>query len=150
MLKKIIWALLEVATIGYGSFIFVSTMVNEDYIDHVVAGTGAFLIVLGILLRNWRMTLFIKEEKKEGAKDPKSENQTKSLNLLLILILSFTFFLLNRKISSASWDIANNESQIQSLDSRLNELDDMEYRLDNIELLEERLEDLENYSHYHY
>lgn len=150
MFRKIIWALLEVATVGYGTYTFVSTMVNEEYVDHEVAGMGAFLIVLGLLLRNWRITLFVKEGNNEESKVIKSETQSKTINTLLILILSFTVFALNRKINDTNWNISNNESEIENLEGKVNQFDDVEYRLDNLESFEERIEHLERYSHGHY
>lgn len=150
MFKKIIWAILEVATVGIGTYTFVTTMVNEEYVDHEVAGVGAFLIVLGLLLRNWRMTLFIKEANNENSRAIKSETQNKTINTLLILILSFTIFALNRKINDTNWSVSNNESEIENLESKVSEFDDIEYRLDNLETFEERIEHLERYSHGHY
>jgi hypothetical protein len=145
MFKKIIWALLEIATIGSGTYTFVSTMVNEDYVDHKAAGIGGFLIASGLLLRNWRLTLFIKEENKDSSKMVKSEVQNKTTNTLVILILCLTAFGLYRKISSS---VSNNETEIQSIETKLS--DEIEYRLDNVETFEERIENLENHSHRHY
>jgi len=150
MFKKIIWALLELVTIGSGTYIFVSTMVNEDYVDNEVAGGGAFMIILGLLLRNWRMTLFIKEEKSETSKVLKSEIQNRSVHTLLVLVLSFSLFVLNRKINNTSLRVNDNESDIENLDYQVNEFDEIENRLDNVEAFEERIENLENYSHGHY
>jgi len=150
MFKKIIWALLEVATIGSGTYVFVATIVDEYGIDRNEAGLGAFLIVLGLLLRNWRMTLFIKKEKSEGNSVKKPEIQSNSVNILLILILSLSMFILNKKINGINSNVDSNESEIQKLDSRINEFNALEHRLDNVESFEERIEDLENYSHRHY
>lgn len=150
MFKKIIWALLEVATIGYGTYVFVSTMVNEDYVDHEVAGIGASLIAAGLLLRNWRVTLFIREERKEAIKVTKYETQNKTGNTLLILILALSFFALNRKINDTKLDMASNELELQNLNSGMNDFGDLQDKLDNVESLEERIEDLEIYSRNHY
>lgn len=148
MFKKIVWALLEIATIACGTYVFVSSMVNEEYVDHETAGIGAFMIALGLLLRNWRMTLFTKEDKPDNA--TKSEAQNKSVNTLLVLIISLTVFLLNKKLSDIDWRVSDNESEIQNLEYKVNDFDDIEYRLDNMENFEERIESLEQYSHGHY
>jgi|GEM_PF-4545779 len=155
MFKKIIWALLEVVTIGSGTYIFVSTMVDEYEIDKHEAGMGAFLIVLGLLLRNWRMTLFVKSENNDNKTTQKIEVQSKSVNAILILIISFSLFILNRKLNDTASTVDNNETEIENLNSRINGLDDIdlsniENRLDDMEYLESRIEDLENYSHSHY
>lgn len=150
MFKKIIWALLEVSTIGFGAYVFVSTMVNEDYVDHETAGIGAFLIVVGLLLRNWRTTLFIKEEKNETSKQNQQEAQSKTGSALLILILALSFFGLNKKVNDIRSNVESNESELQSLDSQINGFGDIEDRLENVESFEERIDDLETYSHSHY
>lgn len=150
MFKKIIWALLEVSTIGSGAYVFVSTMVNEDYVDHETAGIGAFLIVVGLLLRNWRTTLFIKEEKNETSKQNQQEAQSKTGSALLILILALSFFGLNKKVNDIRSNVESNESELQSLDSQINGFGDIEERLENVESFEERIDDLETYSHSHY
>ncbi|GCC53703.1 hypothetical protein SanaruYs_39480 [Chryseotalea sanaruensis] len=155
MFKKIIWALLEVATIGSGTYIFVSTMVDEYEIDKHEAGMGAFLIVLGFLLRNWRMTLFVKSEDNNNKTTQKIEVQSKSVNAILILIISLSLFMLNRKITNTASTVDSNETEIENLNSRIDGLDDIdlsniENRLDDMEYLESRIEDLENYSHSHY
>ncbi|HEY5824127.1 MAG TPA: hypothetical protein VIT44_07175 [Cyclobacteriaceae bacterium] len=142
MFKKIIWALLEIITIGSGTYIFVSTMTDEYGVDNHEVGLGAFLIVLGLLLRNWRMTLFIKE--------PKKDTDNKSINTVLILILSISIFVLNKRISDITSNVDDNKSEIQNLNSQANKFDDIETRLENLESFEDRIEDLENYSHSHY
>lgn len=155
MFKKIIWALLEVVTIGSGTYIFVSTMVDEYEIDKHEAGMGAFLIVLGFLLRNWRMTLFVKPEDNNNKTTQKIEVQSKSVNAILILIISLSLFMLNKKITNTVSTVDSNETEIENLNSRIDGLDDVdlsniESRLDDMEYLESRIEDLENYSHSHY
>jgi len=150
LFKRIIWALLEVATIGSGTYMFVSTMVDDLGVDKNDAGLGAFLIILGLLLRNWRMTLFIKSEGNESSTVQKSEIQSKSVNTLLIIAISFSMFMLNKKINDTNTTMDSSESQIQTLDSRVSELDDIEYRLDKVESLKERIDELETYSHSHY
>lgn len=155
MFKKIIWALLEVTTIGSGTYIFVSTMVDEYEIDKHEAGMGAFLIVLGFLLRNWRMTLFVKSEDNNNKTTQKIEVQSKSVNAILILIVSLSLFMLNKKITNTASTVDSNETEIENLNSRIDGLDDIdlsniENRLDDMEYLESRIEDLENYSHSHY
>lgn len=115
MFKKLFWALLEISTIGLGTYVFVSTMVNEDYVNHETAGLGAFLIVAGLLLRNWRTTLFVKEEKNETSKQNRQETQSKTGSALLILILALSFFGLNKKVNDIRSDVESNESELQSL-----------------------------------
>lgn len=150
MFKKLFWALLEISTIGLGTYVFVSTMVNEDYVNHETAGLGAFLIVAGLLLRNWRTTLFVKEEKNETSKQNRQETQSKTGSALLILILALSFFGLNKKVNDIRSDVESNESELQSLDSQINGFSDIEERLENVESFEERIDDLETYSHSHY
>jgi len=137
MFKKIIWALLEVTTIGSGTYIFVSTMVDEYEIDKHEAGMGAFLIVLGFLLRNWRMTLFVKSEDNNNKTTQKIEVQSKSVNAILILIVSLSLFMLNKKITNTASTVDSNETEIENLNSRIDGLDDID--LSNIE---NRLDDM--------
>ena len=61
MTKKIIWAIVELITIAIGTGIFVTSTL-DNYVDEESAGIGAFMIVLGLLLRNWKSELFIKSE----------------------------------------------------------------------------------------
>jgi hypothetical protein len=150
MFKKIIWAILEVATIGGGTYILVPAMLNEYSVDSEVAGSGAFLIVLGLLLRNWRMTLFIKEDKRENNNSTKSELQSKTANTLLIFALTFALFILNKKINDTNGNVDTTESSIQDLESKVSELDQLDHRLDNVESFEQRIEELETDSHRHY
>jgi hypothetical protein len=147
MVKKIIWAFSEVTTIGLGTYIFVSTIANQDYVDEESAGIGAFLIVLGLLLRNWRTTLFIRETKNEIEREIKPDNQNRTNNALIVFILLFTFFALNRKINTTNSSTEALESEIENLDSRF---DDLESELGDIGSIEDRIEDLERYSHHHY
>ncbi|MEJ0032417.1 MAG: hypothetical protein WDO15_19620 [Bacteroidota bacterium] len=51
MLKKIVWAFFELTTIGPGTYILVTTLTNDYDVDNETAGLGAFLIVLGLLIR---------------------------------------------------------------------------------------------------
>ena len=143
MFKKIIFALLEFVTIGCGTYVFVSTMVNEDYIDNESAGMGAFLIVLGFLLQNWRTTLFVKEAKIENDK-ASSESRNRIISTLFIIGLSMTLFALNRKINAINSNSDYLESEIDS------KFDDTGNRLENVESFEERIENLESVSHIHY
>src|SRR5690349_12640037 len=118
MFKKLTWALLEVATMGYGTYLFVSTIVNEDDLDPHQAGLGAFMIVLGLLLRNWRMSLFVKEDKTGMDKPVKSETQSKAVNTLLILVISLTVFMLNRKVNHITSAVIDNAIEIENFDSK--------------------------------
>jgi hypothetical protein len=149
MFKKILWAFLEILTIGGGTYVFVSSMVNEDYVDHEIAGIGAAFIVVGLLLRNWRTTLFVKE-KPDELKTNKHETQNSIVNTLLLLILALSFFELNKKINDTNLEAINNESHLQNLDSRIDELGEIEDRIDNVESFEGRIEELEADSHRHY
>jgi hypothetical protein len=57
MVKKVIWAIVELVTIALGTGIIV-TSVLERHINEDNAGIGAFMVVSGLLLKNWRKDLF--------------------------------------------------------------------------------------------
>jgi len=142
MIKKIIWAVLELATIGTGTYIFV-TELFERRINNEEIGLGAFLIVLGLLIRNWRITLFY-EQKNEIPNNKKSELPQKSINVVLIFILSIPVVFLYKQIHESNYSLE------EKVDANMNYLYDVEGRVSDLELLEERIIELEESSHRHF
>lgn len=146
MFKKILWAILELITMGGGTYGFVVAMTNEYEVSQEEAGLGAFLIVVGLLLRNWRLTLFTKNETSSDSKQKKIESAS-STNLIVILILAFSVATLFRKVGDVQ-EIGNTNSyDIDEINSKIGNISDVE---SDIESLQERIDDLEGSSHSHY
>ena len=119
MFKKIIWAVIELITIAIGTGIFVTSTL-DNYVDEESAGIGAFMVILGLLLKNWRKNLFANNET-----TLKGSKNTSSLTTGLILIIAFTLWGMNYgNIKDNSSDINSVESDVNSLDNRI---DDIEY-----------------------
>jgi hypothetical protein len=116
MFKKIIWALVELITIAIGTGIFVTSTL-DNYVDEESAGIGAFMVILGLLLKNWRKTLFTNKEK-----PLKDSSKSTTLTTGLIMIIAFTLWGMNYG------NIKDNSSDINSLESKV---DDLEYNSHN-------------------
>jgi hypothetical protein len=85
MIKKIIWAFLDLITFGIGTALFVTATLFPRS-DEEAAGIGAFMIILGFLLRNWKKNLFASTNNEN--KEIKSTE--KYIALGVILIVAFT------------------------------------------------------------
>lgn len=144
MIRRIIWVLLETSFIGGGTYIFISTILNEDILEHKTAGLGAFLIVLGLLIRDWRLTLFIdsSNEKKET-----DLSKIKTSSVLAVMIFALSIFLLHRKVTSTIENLEYGNDNVEVIATELYRIED---RVSNVEDFEERIIEIENYSHSHY
>lgn len=91
MAKKIIWAIVELITIAIGTGVFVTSTLGS-YVDKESAGIGAFMVVLGLLLKNWRKDLFSKQSTEVKIED-KKENKSSDKNLMVGVLLIFAFTL---------------------------------------------------------
>lgn len=93
MAKKIIWAIVELITIAIGTGVFVTSTLDSN---EESAGIGAFMVVLGLLLKNWRKDLFSKQSTEVKIED-KKENKSSDKNLMfgVLLIFAFTLWGLN-------------------------------------------------------
>lgn len=123
MVKKVIWAIVELVTIAIGTGIFVTSTL-DSYVDEEIAGIGAFMVVFGLLLRNWRKDLFSSSNSTQN-KTENIEKKTSDKNVILGVLLIFAFTLWGLNYGN----IGDNQSDINSL--------------------ENKVEDLEDYSHYH-
>lgn len=101
MFKILIWILLDVSTFAYGTYKVVFALLNQDaYLIHEEAGTGAFLIVLGLLIRNWRQSYFLnKNDDPDNGKGDKAAAPPKTINVLMIALIIFSVLLLNRNLN---------------------------------------------------
>lgn len=145
MIQKIFWMIIELATIGMGTYRLVKTLLDEVSIDNEAAGFAAFLIVSGLLLRNWRTTLFASNNASDKAESTKKvDNLNRTINSVVMIIISVSVIALNRKINDA---IDNNESEIKvitkSIEGRLSEFEEVDSKT------EKRILNLERNSHYH-
>ena len=123
MVKKIIWAIVELVTIAIGTGIFVTSTL-DSYVDEETAGIGAFMVVLGLLLKNWRKDLFAKTTTIDHSIESKEINKSDNKVIAgVLLIFAFTLWGLNYG------NIDDNEGDINSI--------------------ERKVDDLESYSHYH-
>ncbi|HZH70698.1 MAG TPA: hypothetical protein VFD80_09625 [Flavobacteriaceae bacterium] len=91
MAKKIIWAIVELITIAIGTGVFVTSTLDK-YVDKESAGIGAFMVVFGLLLRNWRKDLFSSSNSTQN-KTENIEKKTSDKNVILGVLLIFAFTL---------------------------------------------------------
>lgn len=128
MKRKIIWRIVEILTIVVGTGVFVTNLL--DYrIDEEMAGLGASLIVLGLLIRSW----VSKSNNDTTTKNAKND----SLKVGLIIIFLSCFWTINKnKIEGNKLDISNLSDYYEDVESII---------YDN----EGRIRDLEDQKHEH-
>lgn len=118
MVKKIIWAIVEVVTIAIGTGIFVTNTL-DSFVDAEMAGIGAFMVVFGLLLKNWRKDLFAKKTSSEYSAERKKDNKSDNKVIAgVLLIIAFTLWGLNYiNIDDNNSDM-NSKSRVRRVRSR--------------------------------
>ena len=112
MFKKIIWVVVELVTIAIGTGIFVTSTL-DNRVNEEGAGIGAFMIVLGLLLRSWKESLFTK---KLDQRLHKANNSWLKKGLIMIIV--FTLWGMNYG------NIQDNSSDIGWLQYAVDRLED--------------------------
>jgi len=116
MVKKIFWAILELITLAGGTGIFVAGALAR-YSDEEMAGLGAVTVVVGLLVRDWRKTIFFKQPTSTIVNDRKETlPPNKDIIIGIVLITSFTLWSHNfQKINRASNDINSLEYEVRKM-----------------------------------
>jgi len=84
MVKKLIWAAIELITIVIGTAIFVeSTLHSEE------SGIGAAIVVLGLLLKDWRKDLFAKQKTTGTVEEKEKSKASDKILIMGILLISY-------------------------------------------------------------
>lgn len=146
MKKRITYLIIDTVLLAFGSFVFVSNTLSRDQEG---AGLGAAMIVIGLLIREWRnepqQSLLNEQEKQQNARDEIkrkanlfNESQSKTMIIVLLAVSAFTF-----------WGF--NNSRINNHDH--NEFRVLDYKIDEVEnytnSLESRVKEIEENSHSH-
>ena len=117
---SVLWKIIVLSFGVIGTWIFVTNTLDSGSDERVLAGLGGALILI---------SLYIRDSKKEQDAE-KSLSSGLNLKTALLFVVIFTFYGLHKKdIRSVNWDIRDIESDVQSLDRKV--------------------DDIEDYSHYH-
>ena len=154
MTKRILNFIIDVILLAVGSLAFVSSVLNDQESE---AGIGAAMIVIGLLIREWRnepqRSILVEQEKPQNSEDEIkrngrdeikrkarlfNESQSKTMIIVLLAVSAFTF-----------WGF--NNSRINNHDH--NEFRVLDYKIDEVEnytnSLESRVKEIEENSHSH-
>lgn len=151
MTKRIVFFLTDFVTLVIGTGVFVGYALSER--DEELSGIGAAMVVLGLLIREWRTSAQkISKTNDRSANEEQSEIKRKAkmfdernlktktlLTIALLSILTFTMWGSHKsKIDSHEhyWKFQNIESKFDNIEGSVISLD-------------ERLEKVEEHSHYH-
>jgi hypothetical protein len=127
MIKKVVFAVLELITIGGGVGLFVTNALMSAYSPYNTdeAGMGAFMVVLGLLIRVWKKELFkskvqdaenVNVEKRDSAE--KVHSKVLAIGLITVFALTFWGFSSRNAISN-NYEISSVESEVEDLKNEL-------------------------------
>ena len=120
---KIIWILVELFTIAFGTGKFVYTIL-DSYIDLESAGLYAFMIVLGFLTREWRKELFYSDPPSNPRleKGSKKNNANRNVILGVCVVLAFTLWAKNyNEVHNINSDISRLNVEVENINYKLGE-----------------------------